>query len=71
MTNDMICPRCGSRALNTPDTAFEWDEVTCIECDEFIDTCLGLAQRAVDYLPPLDEACLKTRAMARHMGMRA
>jgi hypothetical protein len=54
-----------------PETAREWDEVTCIDCGEFIDTRLGLAERQAEHLTPLTEACLKTRAMARHMGMRA
>ncbi|MHA3026727.1 hypothetical protein [Chromohalobacter israelensis] len=71
MTDDKTCPRCGGQAFDMPDTAREWDEVTCIDCGEFIDTRLGLAERQAEHLTPLTEACLKTRAMARDMGMRA
>ena len=39
MKYQISCTRCGSQHAIAPDTAHDWDEITCIDCGEFIDTC--------------------------------
>ncbi|MHB0774700.1 hypothetical protein [Halomonas sp. WWR20] len=69
MFGSMTCSRCGSHDLISPETTHAWDEITCHDCGEFIDTRQGLESRQSP--SPLIEACLKTRAVARQMGIHA
>ncbi|WP_106477008.1 hypothetical protein [Phytohalomonas tamaricis] len=64
---DMTCHRCGSYRLSVPAEAKEWDEVTCMDCGEFIAT-YDAALLGNQPLPLVD-ACIKTQQMAQSMGI--
>ncbi|WP_299257776.1 hypothetical protein [uncultured Kushneria sp.] len=38
MTHYISCTRCGHDQQAPMDTCNEWDEITCSECGEFLDT---------------------------------
>lgn len=50
MRYSIICTRCGCAQATAPDTANAWDEIHCVECGEFLDTCeLHADRHAANY----------------------
>ncbi|WP_251977429.1 hypothetical protein [Salinicola avicenniae] len=39
MKYQISCPRCGCSQASAPDTSYDWDEIHCEDCGEFLDTC--------------------------------
>jgi len=69
MHHRISCPRCGSEKAMSPNTSCEWDEIHCSDCGEFLETRQAFDERHTHSF--LIETCLKSRAMAREMGIRA
>ncbi|MCM5703863.1 hypothetical protein [Larsenimonas salina] len=38
MNYAMMCHRCGSSHTKAPLSEFDWDEIECADCGEFLDT---------------------------------
>ncbi|WP_162619438.1 hypothetical protein [Salinicola peritrichatus] len=53
----------------SPNSSCEWDEIHCSDCGEFLETRQAFDERHTHSF--LIETCLKSRAMAREMGIRA
>ncbi|WP_110666311.1 hypothetical protein [Salinicola halophilus] len=39
MNYQISCTRCGCTSAIAPDTALDWDEISCTDCGDFITTC--------------------------------
>ena len=61
MKHDISCPRCGCSEALSSDGDQDWDEITCLACDEFIGTR--------DYLSGFHSRHYRLHALSLSLGM--